>query len=692
MGVTGFATLALLKSELDGVRDEATNRALQFLRTLPDERATRAHEIALVIMALVTAGDPQDSATISRLAVKLASQRQRGEAEADRSASQIALLGLRAAAYDGSPTPPAVWQDTATAWRRLQGADGGWMDIVGPTSDWKPGRSRASPTLTGLSTLLLCRHMARGTLKSPGFRSEPLGDPQFFDAVNAARAWAANHGGSQGKEQVVDESILFHVYGLERSLRHRGELFVGENRWRHDAAAVLLRKQVTDLRYAHWTGNNNVIATSLAMIFLADVAAPSMISRLDLAALDGPTSSDPGDEIWRLSEFVARQRHWPLLVTGGEWRFGNAAHAVRAKRAPLLMVTGPAVPQLGKEQEDELRDFVSAGGTIVSFGTGERPHLKHSLEALLKRITGPSGGPLRPLPQQHPYFRSEYDLSAAPPAVDGFDSGCRTVALLFEDDFPDLWSRGASASDGKGAAGDAQRRAFEAGANAVVYALGSLPHHPYSVPQLSRSVPEPAAAETRALQLAQVRHSGSGVVAPHALEAVVGALKRGGKATMAERSRVVALRDPDMFQYPVLFLHGRTAITLDEAEKLALQRHLRNGGLLFADACCSSREFDSSFRRLIRELFPEGALEPVPIDDPIYSSQVGSDLRPLFRSDDAEKPSLLEGVRLGGRLRVVYSARDISCALELGPSHHCRHYAASDAVRIAGNVVLYALY
>ena len=51
----------------------------------------------------------------------------------------------------------------------------------------------------------------------------------------------------------------------------------------------------------------------------------------------------------------------------------------------------------------------------------------------------------------------------------------------------------------------------------------------------------------------------------------------------------------------------------------------------------------------------------------------------------------LEGIEVGGRLVVVYSKYDISCALEQQSTAACRGYIEKDAVKIALNVVIYAM-
>jgi hypothetical protein len=51
----------------------------------------------------------------------------------------------------------------------------------------------------------------------------------------------------------------------------------------------------------------------------------------------------------------------------------------------------------------------------------------------------------------------------------------------------------------------------------------------------------------------------------------------------------------------------------------------------------------------------------------------------------------LEGIELNGRYCVIYSKYDLSCALERQASVACAGYEHTDAVKIAVNVIRYAL-
>jgi hypothetical protein len=56
-----------------------------------------------------------------------------------------------------------------------------------------------------------------------------------------------------------------------------------------------------------------------------------------------------------------------------------------------------------------------------------------------------------------------------------------------------------------------------------------------------------------------------------------------------------------------------------------------------------------------------------------------------------EGEPFLEGIEIDGRFAVIYSKYDISCALERQASVACAGYTHEDAVRIAVNIIRYAM-
>lgn len=165
----------------------------------------------------------------------------------------------------------------------------------------------------------------------------------------------------------------------------------------------------------------------------------------------------------------------------------------------------------------------------------------------------------------------------------------------------------------------------------------------------------------------------------------------------------VALTDAALFDFPLIYMHGRSQFDLSGEERLRLRQYLERGGVLMGDACCGAKPFDKSFRELITQVFPDRPFQRIPIDHVMFSAKIGNDVRRLKRRSNEvvaanapletqvqEVETFLEGIELDGRYVVIYSKYDISCALERRAALNCEGYVPEDAVKLATNILLYA--
>jgi hypothetical protein len=110
----------------------------------------------------------------------------------------------------------------------------------------------------------------------------------------------------------------------------------------------------------------------------------------------------------------------------------------------------------------------------------------------------------------------------------------------------------------------------------------------------------------------------------------------------------------ELSEAPILFLNGHLGPELSARARSALRQYVERGGCVLAEACCSSREFDSGFRQLVSELFPESEHKLQPL----------SAAHPVWQAKDLPAPEdfPLWGVQFGSRTAVIYSPRDLSCS------------------------------
>lgn len=168
--------------------------------------------------------------------------------------------------------------------------------------------------------------------------------------------------------------------------------------------------------------------------------------------------------------------------------------------------------------------------------------------------------------------------------------------------------------------------------------------------------------------------------------------------------RVVRLppEDPALFDHPFAVLAGDSAFgpLSDEAVE-RLRRYLTYGGFLYVDDTSGlatpptgAASFDASVRRLMRRLFPNRPVAPIPADHSLYRAFFFVH-RPVGLVDGV---SWLEGVELAEVHPVIYGRNDLSGALATNASggwvsqpRPGGEAQREEARKLAMNLVMYAL-
>ncbi len=163
--------------------------------------------------------------------------------------------------------------------------------------------------------------------------------------------------------------------------------------------------------------------------------------------------------------------------------------------------------------------------------------------------------------------------------------------------------------------------------------------------------------------------------------------RRTGIVTHAEE-KIVALTDENLRAYPFLYMTGHGNIKLLPDEIAALRGHLEAGGFLYAD---DNYGMDQSFRAVMRQVFPEENLKPLPNTHPIFRSFYDLPGLPKIHEHDGKPPQGL-GIERDGRLVVFYSYEsDIGDGLEDPGVHDNPAEKRELAIRMAVNVLMYAI-
>ncbi|RPI87429.1 MAG: DUF4159 domain-containing protein, partial [Planctomycetaceae bacterium] len=736
VGIHSLVLLALLNTGMTA-QDQQIQKGLEWLRANDSETT---YEISLKIQALAAAKDSRtDVARVVALVNKLENQQLQngswtygrnvfnvGSPAGDRSNAQFAVLGLREAQEMGAHVRLEVWRKAREHFVRSQNPDGGW-----DYSDLGRGASIGSMTVAGLATVVITDAM----LKAEENHLDADGSPRCClppldqKVLEAAERWMGNNfavrfNPSAGRG-TANNRLLYYLYGLERAGRFSGRRFFVNSRgdqfdWYREGAEFLVSEQ--NRVNGTWQGagdgeNDPLVGTSLSLIFLSKGLAPVLINKLSYGPRDPRTkqlaSRDwnlHADDVRNLTQQISSLPKWPKLLN---WQSVDVAQATLGDlmQAPIVSISGRESPQFADRDLDLLREYIVQGGFILAINNCNSAAFDEGFREVVRQLYPPSEARLQKLKADHPVFRAEYDLidkRSGEPSVElwGLDVGCRTSIIYSPGDLSCLWDKWTSFQVPRRPPElvGMITRASQVGVNIVAYVTGRE-----VLNKLEREATAPVgeaddAIERDLVELRKVRYTGDWDAAPQALRRIMQSARSTAHLPVAQKTGQITLVDRSLHQYPLLYMHGRHDFQLTKNEIERLRSFLENGGFLFADACCGSPQFDTSFRALVKVLFPEQSLERVPVGHEVFLSRSGFELKTVRRREAESGGNtaaldvavrtvepFLEGISVNNRFVLIYSKYDISCALERQSSVACTGYVHEDAVKLAVNIVVYGL-
>lgn len=747
VGVTSLALLALLNSDMT-LEDEPVRKALKYLRNVRQSEPDNIYEISLMIMALAAARDGQrDILRIEELARRLEDAQKIGGPEpgawgysargsdrqawpGDRSNAQYAILGLHAAAQAGVQIKKTTWERARSYWVNGQNADGGWNYV-----NRQGGNSYGSMTAAGISSLAITSEMLRDPTSDETPTGEPVccGSQTVDDALERGIAWLGDRF-EVGRNPGRGGEILYYLYGMERAGRLSARRFFGNADWYRRGAEYLCDQQQSGRLIGAWIGKgygekSPVIGTSFALLFLSKGLSPVLMQKLQYG--NRPANANRGvangllsgnwnrhnSDVRHLVEGISGLPKWPKLVTWQIFDLNRVAtpQGVTATglqellQAPVLFISGKEGYEFSDVDAGLFRSYVEQGGFILAVANCDAPPngpFEQSIKSLVQKMYPEDGVSLMPLSDGHLVWRSEYLVKPEEFDLLGAEVGCRTSLIFSRTDLSCLWDKRQipEPKTRSQKLKDRVEQGFRLGVNIVAYATGREPPN-----KLERDKPLLVdTAEDKIqrglLQIAKLKHEGGWDVAPRALKNLLIALNQKYGRTATTKTRPIEPGDRNLYKYPLVYMHGRNAFNMNEEAVKPLRQHLERGGLLFADACCGSRAFDASFRQLVQQLFPNADFKRLPVTHELFTDKTFANIQTVKRrvpeQINEDKPlevverevePYLEAIEINGRLAVIYSKYDISCALERQVSVACPGYIPEDALKIAMNIVMYSL-
>jgi hypothetical protein len=722
-GMTGLCTLALLNAGLDPA-DPQIQKALEYLRKLKPEMN---YATSLQTMVFCRAEPEKDRLLIIRN-VKWLEETQVLEGErkgawsyprstGDNSNAQFALLALHEAERVGVRAKDQTWRLALKYWEECQNGDGSWGYYRGLGGT-------GSMCGAGITSLVIAADRVQtpdAKVVGNEIKCCVTGENTETDRrINNGIEWLGRNFSVSGNPGASGELWnLYYLYGLERAGRLTARRFIGEHDWYREGADYLVRRQ--DKLSGFWVGSshaedNPLVGTSFALLFLSKGRWPILLSKVKHEPKNDWNSHR--HDVNNLTRFV--ESRWKQDMT---WQVIdlNQASVDDLLQSPVLYYCGsaspiPDDPAKREKLATKLRDYLDRGGFLFAEAYCGDAGFDKGFRELISITFPEKEYKLQLLEAEHPIWHYEIPVKANQMRpLYGVDYGCRT-SVIYAPQSPEgkprpslscLWElsrtgRGEKYADSVQAQIDA---GMAIGINILAYATNrELKDKTKVWTDIPKRKPGERAEPGR-IYIAKLKHPGGCNAAPRALVNLLESADRELKIRTTAADDLVSITDEALFDYHLVFMHGRNSFHLTDEERKHLKAYLERGGMLMADSICASKAFTASFRNEMAAIFPDKKLERIPVDDQLLTTKYGGfDLHEVSRRDPQNRaadapvaaavkkvPPELEGIKFDDRWGVIFSPYDLSCALEKRDSLECRGYLREDAAKIGLNVILYSL-
>jgi hypothetical protein len=584
----------------------------------------------------------------------------RGNDVYDQSNSQYGLLGMWAASDWGVAAPGAYWKATDDFWRAQQRPDGGWS--YSTIAAALP--STASMTAAGVASLYVCDEFLNRT---PSLK--PREDPAIEKGMAALL-----------KDFDPKSADFYYLYGVERVGLASGHKFFNRKDWYREIAVNILKRQKPDGSFtAMYPGENPERNTCYALLLLARGRAPILMNKLEFNGDWNLRPRDSANVHHHLSRQLERHMNWqsvPIDVTPQQWL-----------DAPILLITGAADPKFTPDDIDKLRQYVRAGGVILSVPQGPGTEFPDAVKGYALQMLGEQPAPetaFRELPATHPLFSVSGKMDK-PPKLMGISNGVRELWIHSTVDLSATW-QSRNMEDKAPWEFPVMLFSYVAGKEELKSKLQTL------------SVPLPEKVATREVTVVRLKHGGNWNPEPEAWPRLVKLLALDGAAEMTLKE----IPATDLAGLPntpaMVHLAGAGKLVLSPEEQKAIKAYVEAGGTLFVEAIGGNAEFSTSAATLVKEMFPPATLKLLPADYTLFKGDFTRDTvkipevkyRRFSAFPQGQKAPRLEYMTINKRVAVFFSGEDITSGLLGTNTWGISGYVPADSIKIARNLVLYA--
>ena len=575
----------------------------------------------------------------------------------DNSCSQYGVLGVWAAAADGSvDIPYKYWRTVMKHWVNTQGPDGGW------SYQGRPGLGGGTSAMgtAGVASLFVCYDYSGLADKSPGVVFEPIKNGLDWMDKNYLTA------------PIGHSDEYYYLYGVERVGLASGYKFFGTSDWYKIGASKLLRTQ----KGGGWTGKwGPVEGTAFALLFLIRGQHPVLFNKL----------KHDGD--WnRRSRDMAAVTRWISnnFETTVNWQIVNLKTKVADWHdASVLYITGTQDPKFTEAQLKKIRTYILQGGTIFTVVQARGQKFKQAMEGAYKTMF--PRYQLKDVSKNHDIYSVYFDIGKKV----GFrtlGNGARPFVIHTDNDLAATWQSTRALVS--------RPKQFEVAFNVAMYAVDKVSALPYRGAVHWPKAPKKAPG--RRISIVRLKHSGNWN--PEPLAYVRFANMMGLYAdTALDVGKPIDITGLTATASKIAVMTGVGPCTFNDSEKAAMKKFVEDGGTLVIDAAGGSKAFAKSVESMLKEVYPAQARRlPRLATTSVLYNLPGMEIRTVgFKRRTGINrmdrfPELRTVLVAGDRPGVIYSPLDLTAGLVGARSYAIDGYVPYSAFEMMRNIMIFA--
>ncbi len=366
---------------------------------------------------------------------------------------------------------------------------------------------------------------------------------------------------------------------------------------------------------------------------------------------------------------------------------------------PVLFFSGTRTIRLSKTHLDLLRSYVLRGGMLVCDSIAGSPYFYTSIKKTIAEAF--PDFTLRTIPLDHPLYKIVYNATRikvpknseiVSPLMEGIYIGCRIGVLISPYGLGCGWDNHEVPYIEKAQYYDVDS-ANRLGVNIIAYSI-SYAHvgRTEAKSELLGTFDEKPATDE--FIFAQIKHNGSWNVHPGAALSLLTKIRQDTAIRVTLKRIAVEPGKDDLSSFSFLYLTGLDDFQWNDVEVHAMKNFFHANGTLVINNGLGMQTFDRAVRRELQKVLPESKLVPVPPGHALYSSffnikemHYTPDASPWYKN---QKPCL-QGINIGGDLRVIYSPLDMEAHWQSCEHVLCRGYQMQSAIQIGFNIVVYSM-